>query len=163
MSFKQWADMSDEEREAEAQAISALFVGLPGVVGAPLIVGPEYWLDVVRHLVEGGVRLVADSIKHYEPGESLDASQAAGKWIYDTDDAPTETYEERIARLAEEEHQAYLAKIEDLKAAQASRQDRVAQAEAVAFAAEVKARQGQGTLDGSPHSRVDIVDDTGLT
>lgn len=162
MSFKQWADMSDEEREAEAQAVSVLFIGLPGVVGAPLVMGPDYWVDVARHLVECGVRLVADSIKHYEAGESLDAQKAAGKWIYDSHE-PDETYEQRIARLADEEHQAYMAKLEELKARQADKQDRVAQAEAVAFAAEVKARQGQGTLDGSPHSRVDIVDDTGLT
>ena len=162
MTFKQWADMSDEEREYEAQAISALFIGLPGVVGAPLVMGPDYWLDVARHLVEGGARLVADPIKHYEPGDSLEASKAAGKWIYDSH-APDETYEQRIARLASEEHDAYLAKIEELKARQAGKQDRVAQAEAVAFSAEVKLRKGEGTLDGSPHSRVDVVDDTGLT
>ena len=154
--------MSDEEREYEAQAISALFIGLPGVVGAPLVMGPDYWLDVARHLVEGGARLVADPIKHYEPGDSLEASKAAGKWIYDSH-APDETYEQRIARLASEEHDAYLAKIEELKSRQSDKQDRVAQAEAVAFAAEVKLRKGEGTLDGSPHSRVDIVDDTGLT
>lgn len=162
MSFKQWADMSDEEREAEAQAISALFIGLPGVVGAPLVMGPDYWLDVARHLIEAGVRLVADPIKHYEPADSLEASKAAGKWIYDSH-APDETYEQRIARLASEEHDAYLAKIEELKSRQSDKQDRVAQAEAVAFAAEVKLRKGEGTLDGSPHSRVDVVDDTGLT
>ena len=162
MTFKQWADMSDEEREAEAQAISALFIGLPGVVGAPLVMGPDYWLDVARHLIEGGARLVADPIKHYEPADSLEASKAAGKWVYDSH-APDETYEQRIARLASEEHDAYLAKIEELQARQAGKQDRVAQAEAVAFAAEVKLRKGEGTLDGSPHSRVDIVDDTGLT
>lgn len=161
MSFKQWADMSDEEREAEAQAVSVLFIGLPGVVGAPLVMGPDYWVDVARHLVECGVRLVADSIKHYEPGDSLEAAKAAGKWCYDSHE-PDETYEQRIARLADEEHQAYLAKIEEVKAQRAATQDRVAQAEAVAFAAEVKLRKGEGTFEGSPHSRVDVVDDTGL-
>ncbi|OCH80314.1 DUF2744 domain-containing protein [Gordonia sp. UCD-TK1] len=157
MTFKQWAEMSDEEREAEAQAVSALFIGLPGVVGAPLILGPEYWLDVARHLVEGGVRLVADSIKHYEPGESLDAQKAAGKWVYDSHE-PDETYEQRIARLADEEHQAYMAKLEELKARQDDKQDRVAQAEAVAFTAEVKLRTDAGTLAGSPHADVDLKD-----
>ena len=157
MSFKQWADMSDEEREAEAQAISALFIGLPGVVGAPLVMGPDYWLDVARHLIEGGARLVADPIKHYEPGDSLEASRAAGKWIYDSH-APDETYEQRIARLAKEEHDAYMAKINELKSQQADKQDRVAQAEAVAFTAEVKLRTDAGTLAGSPHADVDLKD-----
>ncbi len=79
MSFKQWADMSDEEREAEAQAVSVLFIGLPGVVGAPpLVMGPDYWVDVARHLVECGVRLVADSIKHYEPGGQLGGVEGCG-------------------------------------------------------------------------------------
>ncbi|SDT84182.1 phage gene 29 protein family protein [Gordonia westfalica] len=153
MSFKQWADMSDEEREAEAQAVSVLFIGLPGVVGAPLVMGPDYWVDVARHLVECGVRLVADSIKHYEPGDSLEASKAAGKWCYDSHE-PDETYEQRIARLADEEHQNYLAKVEEMKARQANTQERVVQAEAVAFAAEVKRRKADGTFDGSPHAGI---------
>ncbi|SDT84928.1 phage gene 29 protein family protein [Gordonia westfalica] len=153
VSFKQWADMSDEEREAEAQAVSVLFIGLPGVVGAPLVMGPDYWVDVARHLVECGVRLVADSIKHYEPGDSLEASKAAGKWCYDSHE-PDETYEQRIARLADEEHQNYLAKVEEMKARQANTQERVVQAEAVAFAAEVKRRKADGTFDGSPHAGI---------
>ncbi|SDT84932.1 phage gene 29 protein family protein [Gordonia westfalica] len=58
-----------------------LFIGLPGVVGAPLVMGPDYWVDVARHLVECGVRLVADSIKHYEPGDSLEASKLRGSGV----------------------------------------------------------------------------------
>ncbi|WP_139179933.1 phage gene 29 protein family protein [Gordonia westfalica] len=81
MSFKQWADMSDEEREAEAQAVSVLFIGLPGVVGAPLVMGPDYWVDVARHLVECGVRLVADSIKHYEPGTAWRRRRLRGSGV----------------------------------------------------------------------------------
>lgn len=160
--FKAYTDMTTEERATEIETVAAMFVGLPGVVGAPLILGPGYWSEIARHLVECGVRVVAGSIKHYEPGDSPDVDKAAGKWVYDTDE-PEESFEDMIARKVVEEREDYLAKVERLRAdgvlapANASpserarfRQERAARAEAAGFKREQAARRREGTLDGSP-------------
>ncbi|MFT4125069.1 MAG: DUF2744 domain-containing protein [Gordonia sp. (in: high G+C Gram-positive bacteria)] len=157
---KQWSEMTEEEREAAADEVSALFVGLPGVVGAPMISGPDYWMEVARHLVECGVRLCADPIKHYVPGDSLDKSRAAGKWVYDVggDDVP-ESFEERAKRMAVERREEYLAEVARRRAAgllppkgatrqqrQEWRQQRTLAAEKAAF----DARHQQEPDDAAP-------------
>ncbi|OZF40743.1 hypothetical protein CH296_00355 [Rhodococcus sp. 14-2496-1d] len=59
------------------------FVGLPGVVGAPLVFPIEYWELVSFHMVELGLRLAADPIKKYRPTTEsmLQKSTAAGTWV----------------------------------------------------------------------------------
>lgn len=163
---KQWSDMTEDERDAEIERVSALFVCLPGVVGAPLITGPDYWVEIARHLVETGVRLCADPIKHYVPGESLAKSKAAGEWRYDIDDVP-ETFEERAKRLAVEQREQYLAAVAAKREAgelppenatrqqrQAWRIKRAAQAEAAAMDQTIAERAASDTLAGSPVEQV---------
>ena len=166
MTVKAWSEMTGEERQIEANAIAKLFVGLPGVVGAPLVMGPGYWEDIAMHLVECGVRVVAGSIKHYEVAVSLDKADAAGRWVYDTD-APEESHQEKLQRLAKEQNRAHLAKVEAMREAgelppeNATREQRdkwrrkrVANAEARAFTDEVRDRRENGTLAGSPNAQV---------
>jgi len=154
--------MSEDEREVDAQKLAAQFIGLPGVVGAPLVMGPDYWTDVAHHLVECGVRLCCEPIKHYEVAESLDAKRAAGKWIYDTDEVP-ETFEEKAQRMAAEQREKFLAAVAAKRAAgelppegvsrqqrQAWRVKRAAQAEAAAMDQTIAERTADDTLAGSP-------------
>lgn len=163
---KQWSEMAEDERDAEIDRMSALFVGLPGVVGAPMLTGPDYWVEVARHLVEAGVRLCADPIKHYVAGDSLDKSKAAGEWVYDIDDVP-ESFEERAKRLAVEQREQYLAGVAAKREAgelppegatrqqrQAWRVKRAARAESVAMDATIAERKASGTLEGSPVEQV---------
>lgn len=163
---KQWVDMTEDERDAEIEKVSALFVGLPGVVGAPLVMGPDYWVEIARHLVETGVRVCADSIKHYVPGDSLDKSKAAGEWVYDVDDVP-ETYEERAKRLAVEQREQFLAAVAAKREAgelppenatrqqrQAWRVKRAAQAESAAMDQTIAERAATETLKDSPVEQV---------
>lgn len=163
---KQWVDMTEDERDAEIERVSTLFVGLPGVVGAPLLMGPDYWVEVARHLVEVGARLCADPIKHYVPGDSLDKSKAAGEWIYDVDDVP-ETLEERAKRLAVEQRETFLARVAEKRAAgelppenatrqqrQAWRVKRAAQAESAAMDQTIAERAATETLKDSPVEQV---------
>ncbi|MGC5249476.1 phage gene 29 protein family protein [Gordonia sp. DT219] len=158
--------MTEDERDAEIEKVSALFVALPGVVGAPLLTGPDYWVEVARHLVETGVRLCADPIKHYVAGDSLAKSKAAGEWVYSVDDVP-ETFEQRAQRMAKEQREKYLAALAAKRAAgelppegatrqqrQAWRVQRAAAAESAAMDQTIAERAAAGTLDGSPVEKV---------
>lgn len=161
--FKEYSDMTEEERHNEIEKVTALFVGLPGVVGAPMISGPNFWGDVAEHLVECGMRIVAEPIKHYEAPTSLERTAAAGKWAYDAGQEPDETYDDKIKRLAREQREGHAAKVAQMRAdgvlppaglsaeqrAQWKRK-RATKMEASAFNSEVRARKAGGTLVGSP-------------
>lgn len=126
-SCKPYGDMTAEEVEAEVQKLSGQFVGLPGVVGAPLIMGPDYYVEIARHLVECGVRLCQAPIKTYEAPKDLRAK--TGGWTYLGEfAADVEDPQDRIKRMAKAEYQAFLD--------------------------EVEKRRRDGTLKGSPHARV---------
>lgn len=163
MTFKQYRDMDEFERAEAIDQLTATFVGLPGVVGAPMVMGEGYWRDVAEHLLELGVRIVADPIKHYEAGTSLDRHEAAGKWVYDEDIPAPETPMEKYARLADEQAEELRLKVEAMRAdgrlpkhgatpsqRQRARVKRAAQAEASGFVAEQRDRRANGTLKGSP-------------
>lgn len=108
MDFIEYADMSEEQREAQVQSIMATFVGLPGVVGAPLVMGPNYYREIAIHQLECGVRVVAEPIKTYAPPEDL---RSAGVWTYADSVNPPEDPSERFKRLAREEHEAYMTEL----------------------------------------------------
>jgi hypothetical protein len=95
--------------------LTACFVGLPGVVGAPLIMGPDYYREICQHLAECGVGFVSEPIKHYLPPEGL---RSAGTWVYNDPESAPEDPHARFVRLAEEENAAYLAEIARRKAEQ---------------------------------------------
>lgn len=102
-----YADLSEEQIAELADAMSTLFVGLPLVTNAPLVMGPEYYLEVTRHLIECGVRWCPDrSVKTYRPPTQEDP----GGWqpIAGVD---IEDQQERIQRLAREQHEAYEAEL----------------------------------------------------
>ncbi|WP_341258204.1 phage gene 29 protein family protein [Gordonia malaquae] len=155
--------MNEAERARAADELTALFVGLPGVVGAPMVMGEGYWRDVAEHLLELGVRIVADPIKHYQVGESIDRSEAAGRYIYDEDVTPPQSPAEKYAAIADEQQRELEEKVAAMRAAgtlpkagaspserAAHRQRRAAQAESKAFKAEQRDRRAADTLKGSP-------------
>lgn len=108
---KSWDDMTVAERDQQIDLLSATFVSLPLVVGAPLILGAEHWLEVARHQVECGVRICPDKpIKRYEPPTDIEAT--TGGWIYDEAHSNTETARERIVRMAREQREDFEAEVE---------------------------------------------------
>lgn len=112
MQSVEYVDLSEEQKEAQILALTAMFVALPGVVGAPLVMGPNYYREIAIHMLEAGARVVAEPIKTYTPPEDL---RSAGMWVYSNpDDAPEDPLE-RFKRLAEEENAAYLAEVERRK------------------------------------------------
>lgn len=115
--FKQYADMTDEEIDAEVAKLVVMFIGLPGVVGAPMIIGAGYFEEIARHMVECGARAPAEPIKDYQPPTDVQGRKAAGTWRYrDEASKPAETAQERIARLAREEHDLYRAALAERRA-----------------------------------------------
>lgn len=111
--FLEYEDMTEEQREEQVQALLATFIALPGVVGAPLVMGPDYYREIAIHQVEAGVRVPAKPIKHYVPPTSL---RSAGTWVYDNPATAPEDPHERFKRMAEEENAAYLAEVARRKA-----------------------------------------------
>lgn len=69
--------------ENPRQTFLWMFTAMPGVVGAPLMLGAEYWELVSFHLVELGARLTDDRIKKYRPSDAsmLNRWTAAGSWV----------------------------------------------------------------------------------
>ncbi|NIL86506.1 hypothetical protein RhoFasGS6_03910 [Rhodococcus fascians] len=69
--------------ENPRQTFLWMFTAMPGVVGAPLVLGSDYWELVSYHLVELGARLTEDRIKKYRPSDSsmLNRWTAAGEWV----------------------------------------------------------------------------------
>lgn len=102
--------LSDDELGEQVQALSATFVGLPMVVGAPMLLSPDYYLEVARHQVECGVRICTDrAIKSYVVPTDVEAR--TGGWKYDAAHSQTETPAERVARAVKEQREAYLAEV----------------------------------------------------
>lgn len=108
MDFIEYADMSAEQREVQIRALEATFVGIPGLTGAPLVMGPGYYRELAIHQLECGVRVVATAIKTYAPPTDL---RGAGDWTYVDQDGTPEGAKERIQRMAREEHEAYMAEL----------------------------------------------------
>lgn len=69
--------------ENPRQTFLWMFTAMPGVVGAPLMLGADYWELVSFHLVELGARLTDDRIKKYQASDSsmLNRWTAAGSWV----------------------------------------------------------------------------------
>ncbi|MGC4964236.1 phage gene 29 protein family protein [Gordonia sp. DT101] len=114
---KPYGELTTEQVEQQIEAISATFVGLPTVIGAPLLLAPEAWEEVARHQVEIGVRLCAEipAIKTYTAPTSDDAlvvAKAAGVWKYTATAADVETPQQRIRRKAQEQREAFLAEVD---------------------------------------------------
>lgn len=107
-----YKDLTEDQLNDQIDRISATFVGLPLVVGAPMVMGPEYWLEVARHQVEVGIRICCEPIKDYRPGASIDKDSAAGLWVYRDGVEGVEDPRDRIKRLAREQHEEYLAEVE---------------------------------------------------
>lgn len=108
-----FSELTAEEVSGQVEALSVTFVGLPMVVGAPLVMGAEYWREVARHQLECGVRACADipAIKTYRVATSMDTQEVAGRWVYDTEHQDVETPQERIRRMAREQQEAYEAEV----------------------------------------------------
>lgn len=114
-----YTDLTVEQLDDQIDRLSATFVGLPMVTGAPMVMGTEYYVEVARHQVELGVRVCADipPIKQYVAGTSVDAQSAAGTWRYDAEVAEmVEDPRDRIERLAREQRDEYLAEIRKRRA-----------------------------------------------
>ncbi|GAA4758799.1 phage gene 29 protein family protein [Gordonia alkaliphila] len=112
-----YSDLTDEQREQQTAALAATFVGLPTVIGAPLILADEVWREVAVHQLELGARICGDipAIKTYTaptPAEALEVQSAAGHWTYDADHTDVETPRERVLRKAREEREEYLAEVQ---------------------------------------------------
>lgn len=108
MQSVEYADLSDEQKEAQILALAAMFVALPGVTGAPLVMGADYYREVAIHMLEGGARVVAEPIKRYVPPEDL---RSAGKWVYNDAATAPEDPRERYKRLAREQQADYMAEL----------------------------------------------------
>lgn len=69
------------------------YVGLPGVVGAPLVFPIEYWELVSFHQVLAGARLAAVPQIKYRPSTDsmLNKTTAAGEWVDPSEPDPTPT------------------------------------------------------------------------
>lgn len=60
-----------------------MFVALPGVRGAQLVMPIEYLMAVSEHMYECGARLSAPAVKKYQPPASGDAHwmTSPGRWV----------------------------------------------------------------------------------
>lgn len=107
-------------REQVAKLV-ATFVGLPGVTGAPMLMGPDYYTEVAIHQVECGARVPADPIKRYEAPTDLSPAGAAGKWVYLDDENAPSSPRERYARQRAAELAEYRAELARQRAAKKKR------------------------------------------
>lgn len=96
-------------------AIITSFVGLPGVVGAPLIMGPEYYFEIACHQFECGMRVTADPVKEYRAPTDIGGT---GNWVYlaDDDGDLAQAAEDRFKDLAAAEYRAYRAALQERRA-----------------------------------------------
>ncbi|UVT24982.1 DUF2744 domain-containing protein [Rhodococcus pyridinivorans] len=85
------------------EAFLWMFVGLPGVNGASMIMGPDYYRQVSKQLWELGARPVEEPIKHLE----------RGRWVYENPDDEPEPVQEMYARLAAVQRAQYEAKLRE--------------------------------------------------
>ena len=85
------------------EAFLWMFVGLPGVNGASMIMGPDYYRQVSRQIWELGGRPVEEPIKHLE----------RGRWVYENPDDEPEPVQEMYARLAAVQRAQYEAKLRE--------------------------------------------------
>ncbi|QPX61723.1 hypothetical protein SEA_BUNKER_20 [Gordonia phage Bunker] len=108
----QIAAVTGETVEYLAEQVALLvatFVGLPGVTGAPMIMGPDYYTEVAIHQLELGVRVPAEPIKKFIPPEGL---RGSGSYEYlDSATAPT-TPQERYARMRAAEFREFKAEVQ---------------------------------------------------
>lgn len=103
----EFEDLTEDQVTELADAMSVLFVGLPLVTNAPLVMGPEYYLEVTRHLIECGVRWCPDrSVKTYRPPTHDDP----GGW-QPIEGVAIEDPQDRIKRLAREQQDEYEAEL----------------------------------------------------
>lgn len=106
---KPFDQLSTDQLDDQVQKLSATFVALPMVVGAPLLMEPEYYLEVARHQIECGVRICPDAaIKQFRVADGAEHPS----WVYDETHADTETPAERVARAVREQREAYQAKVD---------------------------------------------------
>lgn len=88
------------------QAFLWMFTAMPGVQGAPLLLGTEYWeLQSWRMWVLGARPTEAATLK-YQPPANMVANQwnAAGKWVtLDTPDIPRQTLTELVDSLPQQD------------------------------------------------------------
>lgn len=108
-------ELSDEQVAQQTELLASTFVGIPTVIGAPLLMAEEVWREIARHQLELGVRLCScvPAIKHYTPPtpeQALDVGSAAGTWQY-VAGQETETPRERMIRRAREQRAEYLAEV----------------------------------------------------
>lgn len=85
------------------EAFLWMFVGLPGVNGASMIMGPDYYRQISKQLWELGARPAEEPIKHLENG----------RWVYDDPADEPEPVRETYARMASDQHEKYLAKLRE--------------------------------------------------
>ena len=105
----QIAAVTVEYLAEQVALLVATFVGLPGVTGAPMIMGPDYYTEVAIHQLELGVRVPAEPIKKYIPPEGL---RGSGSYEYlDSATAPT-TPQERYARMRAAEFREFKAEVQ---------------------------------------------------
>lgn len=158
-----WDQIGEEDQHLLIEQMVACFAGLPGVVGAPMITGTDFWADVARHLLELGYRPTAAAIKTYEAPTSLEKREAAGKWVYADPGLAPEDPRVRYARVYAEEQEAAALRIAEMRAAgelppegaspeqaQAWRDRRAAKREASAYRGEVRRRKVDGSFVDSP-------------
>ena len=158
-----WDQYGEEIQHVLIEQMVAGFVGLPGVVGAPMITGTEFWADVARHLLEIGYRPAAPAIKTYSPPTSLEKREAAGTWTYADPGLAPEDPKIRYARIFAEEQEDAAVRIAEMREqgllppegaspAEAAvwREKRAAKREAASFRGEVRRRKVDGTLVDSP-------------
>ena len=88
-----------------------MFVALPGIKGAPLLLPMEFWRGVSKHIVECGGMLGGAQVKQYQPPTDGDAHWVTGLGTWVSMDTPIERPEpadEIVSQLS----LAHLSKLE---------------------------------------------------
>lgn len=162
-----WDQIGEEDQHLLIEQLVACFVGLPGVVGAPMITGTEFWADVARHLLELGYRPTAAAIKTYTAPTSLEKRDAAGTWVYADPGLAPEDPKVRYARIFAEEQADAAVRIAAMREAGELPPEGASPAEAAAWRArraerreksawrgEVRRRKVDGSFVDSPLAQV---------
>ncbi|QXW04002.1 phage gene 29 protein family protein [Rhodococcus globerulus] len=108
--FNQWSKWEGEglplrencDLRNPRQAFLWMFTAMPGVVGAPLMLGTEYWeLQSFRMWILGARPSAKASLKYQPPTNAVaDRWTAQGAWVpLDTPDPPRNSWEEIVAQL----------------------------------------------------------------
>lgn len=80
-----------------------MFVALPGIKGAPLLLPMSFWRMVSKHLYELGARLTGEQTKKFQPPATGDAHwvTGTGKWVpMDTPEPERSTAEDVVRHLS---------------------------------------------------------------